>query len=357
MKQHRLRLILPVLMIAAVGMVKAQGTFTRLGRPDTYLSSISADGTIAVGVRSNFGPAFRWTAAEGVVNIGGSGALAKISRDGKTIVSDAKDAQGLNSAAIWQGGTNWWILGTVPNGKPVDQNLSTAYDVSRDGAVVVGLAWVSSGKAHGFRWDAQNGMIDLGSLQGMSSRVNAVSADGRVIVGWDDNPDQSGNYNPWRGAMWWQGLERLLNPFGWIGQAEGTNDSGSVIVGRGHPMAYRHAYRFTAWDGHAEELGALERGFTPNQKDQEDQSIAFAVSDDGAVVVGQSGWMPPTDAFIWTAETKMVKLSTYLANKGMSGFDGWILVGANSITPDGKIIAGVGINPDNQIEGWIATFL
>ena len=56
----------------------------------------------------------------------------------------------------------------------------------------MGLAWVTSGKAHGFRWDAQRGMTDLGSLQKMSSRVNAVSADGNVIVGWDDNPDQSG---------------------------------------------------------------------------------------------------------------------------------------------------------------------
>jgi len=131
---------------------------------------------------------------------------------------------------------------------------------------------------------AHNGMVDLGSLQNDSSRVNAVSADGNVIVGWDANPWPS-DYYYWRGAVWWQGLERLLNPFGWIGQAEGTNENGSVIVGRGHPSAYRHAYRFTAWDGHFEELGALPRGLTADQSDQEDTSIAYAVSDDGNVVV------------------------------------------------------------------------
>ena len=107
-----------------------------------------------------------------------------------------------------------------------------------------------------------------------------------------------------RGAAWWQGLERLLNPFGWIGQAEGTNSSRAVIVGRGHPSAYRHAYRFT---GHCEEFGALSRGLTPDEKVFEDTSIADAVSDDGNVVIDSSGWAPPLDAFIWSPSTKMVR--------------------------------------------------
>jgi probable HAF family extracellular repeat protein len=345
--------VLPASIFTFASAAAAQGAFTRIGKPDTYLSDISADGSIAVGVRSNSGPVFRWTATEGAVDIGASGSTAAISRDGKTIVSDAKDLQGVTSAAVWQGGTNWKLLGGVPNGRPLDQSLSTAYGVSADGSVVVGLAWVTSGKAHGFRWDAGKGMVDLGSLQNDSSRVNAVSADGNVIVGWDANPLPS-EYNYWRGAVWWQGLERLLNPFGWIGQAESTNNNGSVIVGRGHPSAYRHAYRFTAWDGHFEELGALSRGLTPDQKEQEDTSIAYAVSDDGNVVVGTSGSMPPLDAFVWTPETQMVKLATYLADRGVTGLGGWRLLMANSVSPNGKIIAGTGINPAGFAEGWIA---
>jgi len=108
-----------------------------MGKPNTYLSDVSADGSIAVGVRSNFGPVFRWTASEGVVDIGATGFTAAISRDGQTIVSDAKDLQGISSAAVWQGGTNWKLLGGVPNGRPFDQNLSTAYGVSADGSVIV----------------------------------------------------------------------------------------------------------------------------------------------------------------------------------------------------------------------------
>jgi probable HAF family extracellular repeat protein len=277
----------------------------------------------------------------------------KISRDGKVIAGEAKDTNGVTTAAIWQGGTQWRTLGGPPNGRVQDQTLTSTWGINGDGSIIVGLAWVQPTGAHAVRWDAQNGMVDLGSLQNKSSRANAISADGNTIAGWDENPRQDGNHYYWRGAIWWQGLERLMNPYGWIGQAEALNDSGSIVVGRGHPMNTLHAYRFTAWDGAVEDLGAIPRGRGPNEREQEDRSIAAAVSDDGNVVVGQSGWMPPTDAFIWTPETKMLKLSDYLAGKGVSGFDRWILVSAVAVSPDGRIISGTGINPNAEPEGWI----
>ena len=57
--------------------------------------------------------------------------------------------------------------------------------------------------------------------------------------------------------------------------------------------------------------GCVAQRLYGDQKDQEDTSIAFAVSDDGNVIVGSSGYMPPLDAFVWTPETKNVKLETY----------------------------------------------
>jgi probable HAF family extracellular repeat protein len=86
----------------------------------------------------------------------------------------------------------------------------------------------------------------------------------------------------------------------------------------------------------------------------EDISVALAVSDNGNVVVGTSGHQPPTDAFIWTPETKIVKLSDYLTSKGITGHERWTLIAAASVSPDGKIIAGTGINnAANRIEGFI----
>jgi probable HAF family extracellular repeat protein len=325
-----------------------------MGEPNTYLTGASADAGIVVGVFGHFGPVWRWTAATGVVTIGGTGFQAKISRDGKTIVSNAEDTSGIASAAIWQGGTSWKMLGGVPGGQEIDGQLTTAYSVSGDGSIIVGLAWVAGSRAHAFRWDAQNGMIDLGTLQGTDSRANVVSADGNVILGWDANPQNLPMYlhDYWRGAMWWQGLERLLHPFGWISQVYDTNFNGTVWVGYGHPAAPRHAYRMASW-GSIDDLGALVRGLTPQRREEEDQSIATAVSDDGNVVAGESGYKPPRDAFIWTPQTKMVKLSDYAASLGIQGMQGWLLLGVSFVSPDGKILAGVGRNPRRLIEGYV----
>ena len=156
---------------------------------------MSADGSIAV-VRSNFGPASRLTAQTGTVDIGGDGFQAKISRDGKSIVSNAKDSTGF-SAAIWLGGTKWRTLGGLPGGEASGETLSTAFSVSADGSLIVGRGCVTPGRAHGFRWDALNGIVDLESLQRQNSRASVVSADGNVVLGWDENPprDQTFNYD------------------------------------------------------------------------------------------------------------------------------------------------------------------
>jgi hypothetical protein len=51
----------------------------------------------------------------------------------------------------------------------------------------------------------------------------------------------------------------------------------------------------------------------------------------------------------------MMKLSTYLTNEGAGGFEGWILIVANSVSPNGNIIGGVGINRSGRAEGWITS--
>ena len=345
MGKTRLCAVIAAAIAATANPVWAQGTFTPLGTKDTYVSGMSADGSIIVGVWGNLGPAWRWTAQTGAVDIGSVSQQVKISRDGATIVGTAKDANGVAYAAIWQSGKQWLTLPPPANGRVQDGGMTSAWGVSADGSVIVGLAWVNPKGAEGFRYDLNSGTVSLGSLKGKSSRASVVSGDGQVIAGWDTVEGRG----PWYGVVWWNGLERLMNPFAQIGQVEGINNSGSVIVGRGHPSNWGHAYRFTSWDGHVRDLGALERG-----GDFEDTSVALAVSDDGTVVVGTSGYQPPTEAFIWTPETKMVKLSDYLTNNGVTGHETWTLVNANCVSPNGKIIAGTGINNLQQrVEGYI----
>ena len=337
-------------------------TFTGIGAAYTYVTGMSADGSVIVGVWGPLGPAWRWTAATGVVDIGSVSQIVAISRDGKTIVGTAKDASGIAYAAIWQSGQQWVTLPPPANARVQDGKSTVGYNVSADGSVIVGLAYLNPSRVEGFRYDAKSGTVPLGTLTSGRSRASVVSADGNVVAGWDDLTGSGSGRGFWYGVIWWEGLERLMNPFNGIGQVEGINDSGSALVGIGHPLAWRHAYRFTSWDGHVEDLGALKRlpgggigiGGGPVDPTLEDTSVATGVSDDATVVVGTSGYQPPTDAFIWTSDTKMVKLSDYLTGKGITGLEQWTLITAYKCSPDGKIIAGTGINSAaDRIEGYV----
>ena len=338
-------------------------TFTGLGVAYTYVTGMSADGSIVVGVWGSEGPAWRWTAATGVVDIGSVSQTVAVSRDGRTIIGTAKGADGIAYAATWQNGKQWVTLPPPANARVLDGTSTVGYGVSADGSVIVGLAYLNPTRVEGFRYDANSGTVPLGTLTGGRSRASVVSGDGNVAAGWDDLTGRGTGKGFWYGTIWWEGFERLMHPFNGIGQVEGINDVGSVLVGIGHPMAWRHAYKFTSWDGHVEDLGALKRdqsgggigiGDGPVDPTLEDTSVATGVSDDATVVVGLSGYQPPTDAFIWTPDTKMVKLSDYLTSKSITGHQQWTLVTAYSVSPDGKIIAGTGINNlANRIEGYV----
>ena len=348
-------------MVAGAGPVLAQ--FTPLGVRDTYVTSMSADGTVLVGVYgSDAGPAWRWTSGTGVVEIGSISHTVTVSGDGRTIVGTAKAADGLGYAAIWQSGQQWRTLPPPENWTSQDSSVTVGYGVSRDGSVITGLAHLRPTRVEGFRYHADTGTVALGTLTGGYSRASAISGDGRVIAGWDDLKGRGTGRGAWFGTVWWEGLQRLLHPYNSIGQVEALNDVGSILVGRGHPLKFSHAYRLTSWDNQVEDLGAIKRGagdgpgnLPEGATDPEDLSVALAVSDDGDVVVGTSGRQPPQDAFIWTPETKILKLSDYLRSKGVTGFQNWILITATGLSSNGKIIAGTGINNNvlgGRIEGY-----
>jgi probable HAF family extracellular repeat protein len=241
----------------------AQVSFRGFDVQDAGIDDMSADGSVVVGKFARAPTtAFRWTAAGGIEDIGGDTDRVRVSRDGKAIVASALDSRGNRNAAIWMGGKNWKLLGGVPGGVPNGAHvLSEAYDVSADGSVIVGIAYLEE-KFVAFRWDAQNGMVNLGTI-GDGSVAWAVSADGNVTVGYDR---QAGPVfiplDGRHGTIFWVGTERPLHPFGYAGEARATNQVGSIIAGRFHPEnAYTPprsptTYLYTSWDGKFEDLGA-----------------------------------------------------------------------------------------------------
>lgn len=280
------------LLASACLPAMAQVTFNQIA-PAALVNSISADGSVVVGVIAEGTSAFRWTQAEGFQNLGGDTYRASVSRDGRTVVAAARDTQGIKSAAIWQGGRNWRTLGGIPGGVPDEatKDLSSGLAVSGDGSIIVGHANVPNHRGHAFRWDATNGMVDLGVLSGISSSAFAISADGKVIVGWDEDtaPFPSAGRH---GVVWWEGKERLIHPFGYAGTAAATNHNGSWIVGQWHPTnnqpdGLATTYKLGVWDGLLENLGAVRQN--PIVDRTQATSEPYAMSDDGRVVVGENG--------------------------------------------------------------------
>jgi len=202
-----------------------------------------------------------------------------------------------------------------------DDHESLAQDVSADGSVVVGYGVTGSGQ-QAFRWTQSSGLVSLGNLPDGSfkqSWASDVSADGAVVVGYGD---PGSGWNSYRGFHWTQ--EGGMVDMGSLGgstryMAFGVSADGSVVVGDGGPQAFRWTQ-----GGGISGLGVL-RGRT--------NSRAVSVSTDGSVAVGSSytaSWALE-QAFRWTQAGGMVGLG-FLPG-GSASF-------ATAVSPDGSVVVG-----------------
>lgn len=322
-----------------------------------------------------------WTEGAGFTPISGPAEgfmTVALSDDGSTVVGTIgaySDELGLHEeAAIWRGGDAWQALGGLPGTVPCGTSYTASWDVSGDGSTVVGLAWtgaICSG-AHGFRWTAAEGMVDLGSIVAdRSSRANAISADGTVIVGWSDSAFGSRSGASWRDGApprWFKADGARI----FAGEAINVNSDGSVVVGGGfadaaRPQSYSEPWRWTAETG-VQSLG-LVRGLRGGQVDG--QHYATDVSDDGSVVVGQVTMfvLGEQSAWIWTSERGTAELlQDYLQRTGDAATRsmvcpgkqssvvpcaGWKLWNIAAVSNDGTKLVGTGANPDGFFEAFL----
>lgn len=175
---------------------------------------------------------------------------------------------------------------------------SSAYDVSDDGHVIVGV----TGTGWAFRWTPQSGMNVIAQTPG-SSGAYGVSGDGSVVIGYY-NPDQFQGSN---------------NAFRW------TQETGVVL------------------------LGDLPTG--------SNTSVAYDVSNDGNVIVGYGSIQVSSGttqrAFYWDSTHGMRYLKDVLANEFEIDLTGWDnLFEATAISNDGTKIVGMG-----SYNGFSRTFL
>lgn len=257
-----------------------------------------------------------------------------VSADGKVVVGYARD-YGSDQAYRWTEADGYQDLGSMAGFAEGDQALG----VSGDGSTIVGFA-KSGATGRAFRWSAGSGMVSLGNPgpATSSNEAHGISTDGQVIVGRSAFGSSSTSLAFRRtssGTL--QNLGDLAPQFDIDSLAYDVSADGGVVVGQAYTGKAFSAFR---WQGGAmQSLGTL--GPTEFYA-----SYAYGVSADGSVVVGSTN-MPDfsTQAFRWTAEG-MVALPP--VDEGFPQSD------AYAVTANGRMIVGKSTKPTT--EGGSAAF-
>jgi hypothetical protein len=253
------------------------------------------------------------------------------------------------------------------------------YDLSENGKTVVGLgyrngcprgSWSELGpnKFYGAAWTQATGLRYLDTpdvvlpdmpncqygrdygCEVYGSRANAISGDGRIIVG---HVDASG---PWLGAAWVDRRFVMMgadDPKGFIGSANAVNRDGTVVTGGGAGDTGSgfgidgylwSPTRGTTSIGHVtkpcEIWAPWDCEFTPVVSLA---SEGWAVSDTGQLVVGRAGdWFNGFVGFLWMKGLGMVDLNEFLQRQGIMEAYTTSLYGPLAVAADGKTIVGWG---------------
>lgn len=352
MKQ-KLLFILSVLLffantITAQFIVKNE-TFSTTG--------ISNQGLIA-GYTTQAGSYYIWNPDSATtVDIGGIapgqgvGGQARFSENGEFISGTSLGPEGPEMSRYEVATGQWTPVGYL--GFQVDGTVSGGFTISVDGNTVAGNSWADTtgGNAytHAVAWNEFEGLMDLGSLfddSAKSTRANAVSADGSVIVGWQD-------FNgPWKSAVWRKNpaggyfaneyilIDTTADPadeFNQVGECSAVSADGIWIGGYGD---YANNNQPWIW---SEDSGLINLGNLPNTGN----GYVSSINADGSIVVG---WFDgqlfgdPQTPFIWTPAGGLQEFNAYINTVlGLTTGNSQVYT-ADLISPNGQYVAGYGVD-------------
>lgn len=368
------RCVAAVLALSTGAVAIAVPTFTPIGDLDgggfySQLHGIAGNGSLAIGDSVVGGGGFSQITApcvfgeSGLLSLGmlGTSSARAVNADGTAITGvcdfGSFDPRG-TQVFLWTPWTGMQLLGDLDGGVSIVPR-SVGRAISGDGRVIAGIGESVNG-TEAFRYDVSTGVfMPLGSLAAspFGSWAYGMSADGNVIVGLSLNA--LGQQEPvrWTATGGLQGMGFLPGATGVTpaGAAYAANADGSVIVGQTRSVASGQggeAFRWTA-DGGMQPLGDLPGGAF--------QSWAYACSADGNVIVGRAsvagncgpfGCGSVGRAFMWDPQNGMQDLYQILVSAGVN-LSGWRLDEARGISADGRVIVGVGLNPQGLTEGWV----
>jgi len=318
------------------------------------VAGLSGDGKTAVGDFGRGQPVFTWTAETGVMpmNAISTGELESISRNGRYITSNLLDVNTDLPRGVhrWDAANGW--LPVAPAGGSCDSNTVFGTSVDNHGSVY-GLAYNSCTDYKAFRWNPSTGTVILPS-PGLkpdgaptNTRINKVSADGKTLVGWREDPVQG----YWEGVVWNSDVPSLVKtPTGQlVDEVTAVSGDGEWIGGAlfDGELPLGNGYRRRAQGSKMEWIQPLPGDASPASPN--------AMSGNGDVLAGFSG--NPFLSFnpgpiIWTREMGTANLDDFVRRQG-TAMEQWVsLWSPTAISDNGKVIAGWGVG-FQYYAGWV----
>jgi len=304
------------------------------------------DGSVGLGSIDDNGGAY-WSYARGASN------------DGTSIVGASRSSFSTGNsteAFLWTAESDEMVgLGDLVGGAI----RSDAYAISGDASIIVGS---SSSTASGANWDeaflwteegAMQALGFLGGTGGSKSASLGISSDGMVVVGESTSAESGANR---REAFRWT-EEGAMEALGFLdfsvagnntSRANAASIDGLVIVGASVSADSRSTDSVEAFrweDDSMLALGDLAGGSF--------MSEALATNNTGNMIVGVSSSSAGDEAFIWDATNGMRSLKAVLEDAGID-LSNWDLTRATGISGGGLRIVGWGVNPSGNDEGWVA---
>ena len=260
------------------------------------------------------------------------------------IIGSAYNIKENRTEAFRSKGLEWTGLGVLGN---LPQPISEAEVVSGDGSTIAGYTSSPTGMQI-FRWDAKNGMVDIGNITGPSitAHVGGITYDGNMIVGWVEYPGGH-DHEPfiWKSS---EDIEPISLPSR-FSSARYTDVSadGSTILGYGRIQDKIKSFRITNGG-----IKILSAPFPATD------IKARRITLDGRYAVGSYlDASETTRAFRVEENNTIVDIQNLLEQSGVD-LSGWNLEEATDLSDDGMTVVGWGTNsandPPSAKEGWIA---
>ncbi len=305
--------------------VSANGTVTYTLGGSNYLWSLVTDSSTAIG-------------GTAVGTAGVAGRLL-ISADGTRVAgSTLNTTTGKYVSSYYSTSTGTWTQLNGLGGSS-GNNALTTWDMSSDGRYIVGNSYTAVGNyLHATISDAVTGAtIDVGQPGNVQSRVNAISTNGQVAIGYSSSsrygsiwrdPESDGSY----------AQTIVTHPVGGNSASEGRTVSGNGLWAAGASFNTALPYLVNVATGVVTTFPKLP--FNDGSPSMKSTASPSAISEDGLTVIGThsiGGTLDTNYGFIWTASGGVLDIDSHFALNGVDTANAY-----NFVSPIGMTVQADG---------------